>query len=214
MRTVNDEKNDLLKTLTHIDSVVTKVIRITGKNQTLTFADSHKIAEGLFLSAWTHWEEFLREIIIIDLATDPQGFLLKDIKKFRVKGASMRYAEKLLNHPDAPKSWVEWNYDQVFQRAEEFLGSGHRYPPKLPRQDDIQKLKRIRNGIAHHSDNAWDKFKELVQKQPFNLTPCQLRGLTVGRFLISTRWNGHPVIQESIQIIRDSADALIPNCSQ
>jgi hypothetical protein len=210
VRTANDEKNDLLKTLSHLESIVVKINSVTGKGKALSFADSHKIVEGLFLSAWTHWEEFLREILIIDLSSDPTGVLRKDIKSFRVKGAPMRLAEKLLNHPDAPKSWVEWNYDQIYKRAEEFLGSGHRYLQKLPRHDDLQKLKRIRNGIAHHSDNAWDSFKKLVQDSPFSLTPRQLRGLTVGRFLISHQWNGQSVIQEAMTVIRDSATTLVP----
>ncbi|WP_155523805.1 hypothetical protein [Nodosilinea nodulosa] len=209
-RSVNDEKDALFKTLDHISTIIEKTALVTGRGKAMSFADSHKIMEGLFLSAWTHWEEFLRDILVIDLATDTHGFLRKDIRKFRVKGAPFRYAEKLLNHPDAPKSWVEWNYDQVYKRAEDFLSNGHRYPRKLPRHDDIQKLKRIRNGIAHHSDNAWDSFKKLVKEDPFYLAPTQLRGLTVGRFLVSNQWNGKTVIKEAIDIIRNSSNALVP----
>ena len=48
------------ETLTHIRDAFGRLIPIAGIHQPLTFPDLHKLSEGLFLSAWTHWEEYCR----------------------------------------------------------------------------------------------------------------------------------------------------------
>lgn len=144
-----------------------------------------------------------------DLATEPAGAVLKDVKKFRVKGAPRRLAERILFHPDHPQKFVEWDYGVVRTRAGTFLSADHRFPAALPRQNDLEKLKRIRNAIAHKSDRAWESFMRLVSDPPFNLQTNQRRGHTVGRFLTSHQWNGHSILLESIQIHRAHAEELV-----
>jgi hypothetical protein len=182
----------------------------SGLRRPFAFPAAHKVSEGLFLSAWTHWEEFLHELLEVDLATDRTGFLLKDIRQFRVRGAPERLSERLLSHPDAPEKFVEWNYSNVYSRAESFLSAGHRYPQTLPRNNDLNLLKRVRNGIAHRSDRAKAKFLSLAREAPFNLTAGQMRGITVGRFVFSHKWGQTFVLEESFQVIDDSARALVP----
>ena len=209
MKTVDDSKTEIKNTLVHIRNVATKLHSQSGKNKPFTFPDAHKLTEGLLLSIWTHWEEFIREILITDLATDDKGFLLKDIKDFRTKGASLRYAEKILNHPDSPESFIGWDYSAVQKRAKNYLSSGHRYA-QLHRQVDIEKLKRIRNGVAHKSDNAWESFIKLVKGVPFNTAANKMRGITVGRFAFSQQWNGSSVIIEAVNVIESCVDQLVP----
>ncbi|QGW26707.1 hypothetical protein [Phnomibacter ginsenosidimutans] len=210
MKTVNDSKAEIMTTLNHIRTVYNKLHAQSGLHRPFTFPDAHKLTEGLLLSTWTHWEEFIQEILIIDLATTNDGFLKKDIKKFRTIGAPMRYAEKILNHPDSPEKFIEWDYSVVQKRANNYLAAGHRYPTSLARQNDIDKLKRIRNGIAHKSDKAWDSFIKLVRAAPFSLTGTQLRGMTVGRFAFSHQWNGNFVLIESINVIEECVNELVP----
>lgn len=50
----------------------------------------------------------------------------------------------------------------------------------------------------------------LVSEPPFNLAANQRRGLTPGRFLSSHNWNGAPIIQTSIGVLRAAAHALVP----
>ncbi len=210
MKTVNQSKTEIQVTLNHIRLVYNKLSNQSGRGKHFTFPDAHKLTEGLLLSIWTHWEEFIQEILIIDLATASDGFLKKDIKKFRTKGAPLRYAEKILNHPDSPDKFIEWDYGIVQKRANNYLATGHRYPQSLARQNDIDKLKRVRNGIAHKSDRAWTSFLKLVKEAPFNLAKNQIKGLTVGRFAFSHTWNGNSVLIESINVIEACVNELVP----
>lgn len=205
-----NHRNEFTRTLDHLEVIANKVAGLLGPRGTITFPDHHKLSEGLFLSAWTHWEEFIRLLLVDDLATEPAGFVLKDVKKFRVKGAPRRMAERVLFHPDHPQKFVEWDFGRVKSRADTFLPAGHRFAVALPRQGDLDKLKRVRNAVAHKSDRAWESFKKLVSDAPFNLQPNQRRALTVGRFLTSHQWNGQSVLLESFHVHRTHAAHLVP----
>lgn len=210
MRTTAQIKADLIDSLTHIRSALQTLRAQSGLHRPFTFPDAHKISEGLFLSSWTHWEEFLHELLEVDLATDAQGLLRREVRRFRVKAGAERLAERLLSHPDAPEKFVEWDYSNVYSRAKNFLSAGHRYPQSLPRNNDLAFLKRIRNGIAHRSDKAKKSFLDLARGNPFNLTSPQMRGITVGRFVFSHQWNEVFILEASLQVIEDSATTLVP----
>ncbi len=203
-------RDKFVETLDHIIKIENTVSANRGRGGIFTFPDQHKIYEGLFLSAWTHWEEFIRKLLIYDLAEDSKGFVLKDIKKFRLKGAPYRLAERVLLHPDHPQKFVEWDYDLVKSRATELLSAGHRFTNRIPRKNDLDKLKRIRNAIAHKSDRARDSFLKLVIEPPFNLQARQRSGITVGRFLAAHEWNGKRIMIESVECLRQSALHLVP----
>lgn len=209
MKTPQDLRDDFITTLDHLDSIADKLRANAGNGRIFSFPDFHKLSEGIFLSSWTHWEEVIRGLLILDLATDPNGLLCKDVRTFRVKGAPYTYAEALLNHPDAPNKFVEWDYGSVKSRADEFLGVGHRFIA-LSRNADLDLIKRIRNAIAHKSDRAWNSFKTLASDAPFNLTPRQFRGLTAGRFVTSHQWNGHFILEETLSIHRTHIGELVP----
>jgi|GEM_PF-1392672 len=203
-------RDAFVRTIEHLDVIYGKVDGLWGKGKTLTFPDVHKLSEGLFLSAWTHWEEYIRQLLVEDLADEPKGFVRKDVRKFRVKGAPKRIAERVLFHPDHPQKFVEWDFSFVKSRADNFLPQNHRFATTLPRGADLDKLKRVRNAIAHKSDRAWESFKGLVIDQPFCLTGKQRKGLTVGRFLTSHDWNGQRVLKETLAIHRANARHLVP----
>lgn len=205
-----DHRDEFTSTIDHISSVAGKISGLLGRGGTLTFPDHHKLSEGLFLSAWTHWEEFIRKLVIDDLSEDPSGFVRKDVRKFRVKGAPRRLAERVLLHPDHPQKFVEWDFGAVKSRADAFLGANHRFTTPLPRNQDLEIMKRIRNAIAHKSDRAWGSFRNLVSTPPFNLTSNQLKGLSVGRFLVAHQWNGQTVLMETFTVHRSHALHLVP----
>ncbi len=204
-------RDGYLDTLAHIDSAYVKVIGQVGRGRLFVFPDIHKLSEGLFLSAWTYWEGFLADLLWTDLATDPRGLLRKDVSRFKRTNAPYRLADLMLTHPDHPQKFVDWSdYNRVVERANVFLGAGHRFSVALPQAEDIKKLKRLRNAIAHRSDNAWDSFMSLVGAPPFSLPPAQRRGLTPGRFLYAHQWNGTKVMQNSLTILRGAARTLVP----
>ena len=206
-----DARGSYLASLDHIESAFTKISGMVGKGHPLSFPDLHKLTEGLFLSAWAGWEGFMRDVLWIDLATDPKGILMSEIKQPRTKNAPLRLAERILNHPDHPNKFVEWSdYTVVRQRANELLGPGHRFATPLPQLPDINKLKRIRNAIAHKSDKAWEDFIKLVNKPPFSLSGTGLRGLTPGRFLYAHQWSGTTVMQHATSSLRAAAWVLVP----
>jgi len=203
-------RNELLNSLDHLESVANKLPRLLGKGGVLTFPDHQKLSEGIFLSAWTQWEQFIRQLLIDDLAENPQSFVRKDVREFRVNGAPRRIAERILFHPDHPQKFVEWDIGLVRTRANDFLPTGHRFTNTLTREVDIEKLKRIRNAVAHKSDRARNSFLKLVADPPFNLTKQQRQGITVGRFLTSNKWNGNWILFESFEVYRSNAYHLVP----
>jgi len=210
MKTPECLRDDLKKTLDHITTSYDKLRKNTGRGKTFAFADAHKLTEGLLLSAWTHWEEFLRELLIVDVASDPGSALCSEVSKFRLKAAPHRIAERMVNHPDHPDKYVTWDLDIVKKRADVLLPSGHRFAVSLSNLSNLALIKRIRNGIAHKSDKAWGSFKRLVMEPPFSLAANQQKGITVGRFLYSSQWNGDNVLICIVNSLRDWTDQLVP----
>jgi hypothetical protein len=211
MRTPEQIRDGYLDSLNHIAAVYKKISGQVGRGHPLTFPDVHKLSEGLFLSALTYWESLCRDLILTDLATATTSALLKDVKKFRTKNAPYRLAERILNHPDHPDKFVEWSdFNTVVSRANEFLGAKHRYSLPVEAKEDLARLKRIRNAIAHKSDKAWSSFSSLIRGAPFNLTPGQCKGITPGRFIYAHQWNGKSVMNNTIDILKKAARTLVP----
>src|SRR5437667_7561543 len=122
-----DLRDEFLATLSHIGGIATKASQHSGPRGFLSAPDLHKIAEALFLSAWTHWEQFTHYLLIEDLATKAASKLHRGVRQFRTKGAAWRLANQLLSHPDHPQRFIEWSdYSVVVSRANEFLGAGNR----------------------------------------------------------------------------------------
>lgn len=204
-------RDGYLETLTHIETVYSKLTAQVGRGRPFAFPDVHKLTEGLFLSAWTYWEGFLFDLLLDDLGSDVNGILRCEVSKFRTKNAPFRLADFILTHPDHPEKFVEWSdYNLVVKRADEFLGPNHRFVSSLPQGEDIMKLKRIRNAIAHRSDKAWDSFISLATSAPFSLTPGQRKGITPGRFLYAHQWNNTAVMNNSVLVLRAAANVLVP----
>jgi hypothetical protein len=204
-------RDSLLNTLTHVESAYGKCAGNVGKGKLFTFPDLHKTSEGLFLSGWTYWEQFLRRLVIFDLASDPAGILRSEVKKFRTKLAAQRLAEAVLGHPDEDK-WVEWSSLEVaLKRVSTHLGATNRYTKiTQPHKDSIARLKRLRNAVAHKSDKAWSDFKSTAQKAPYSLPATSMKGLTVGRLISAHQVAGKSIFEHSITALRDVAKTLVP----
>jgi hypothetical protein len=211
VRTATEIRDEYFDSLNHIDSAYVKICGQVGRGQLLSFPDIHKLSEGLFLNALTYWEALCRDLMVTDLATVKAGALLSEIKKFRTKNAPYRLAERMLNHPDHPNKFVEWSsIESIVSRADEFLGLGHRYALIATEKQNLAKLKKIRNAIAHKSDKAWDNFSSLIRGAPFNLTGKQCRGVTPGRFIYAHKWGGVTVMKKTLTVLENAAKILIP----
>lgn len=211
MRTPANIRDEYIDSLNHISSAYGKICGQVGRGHLLSFPDIHKLSEGLFLSALTYWEALCRDLMVTDVATVSTGILRSEIKQFRTKNAPYRLAERLLNHPDHPEKFVEWSsFESIVSRANEFLGAGHRYLLTPAEKQDLAKIKKIRNAIAHKSDKAWDNFSSLIRGAPFNLTGIQCRGVTPGRFIYAHQWSGVTVMEKTLMVLEDAARTLVP----
>jgi hypothetical protein len=227
MLSATSHRKAFVNTITHIRGATGRVIANSGPNNPLTAPDLHKISEGLFLSAVTHWEEFCQALLLTDLASNSRSSLRNEARSFRTVGSPFRLAELILTHVDHPNSFYDWSeFSRVCSRAERFLGPGHRFspPPPVPPAvkpphatalqtaivDELAMFKRIRNAVAHKSDKAWESFMKLIKEPPFSLLPNQRRGITPGRFLSTTQWNGQVVILHALDTLENAANTLVP----
>jgi hypothetical protein len=210
--TPTNAKADLFATLDHVDAAYRKVKAVTGPTTThvLRPPDLHKLTEGLFLNAWASWEAFMREVFLLDLVARPDGCLAGEITKYRTKGAPRRLAELIAGHPDDGK-WIEWSsFDEVAKRADALLGAGHRFSMPDPPISNLRQFRKVRNGIAHKSENAWASFKDVAKKAPFSLGTQSFKGITPGRFLSSHQVNGVDNILFATSSLRTAATKLVP----
>ncbi|MBZ6074022.1 hypothetical protein [Aeromonas schubertii] len=211
MRTPEMIRDEYIDSLEHIRVAFRKIGTQVGRGKLLTFPDVHKLSEGLFLSALTHWEALCRDLIVTDLASVTASILNSEVKKYRTKNAPYRLAERLLNHPDHPEKFVEWSdFNSVASRASEFIGPAHRFNLSGSTKTDLANLKRIRNAIAHKSDKAWDSFSKLIRSAPFSLTGAQCKGVTPGRFIYAHQWNSVSVMENSLNLLERAARELVP----
>lgn len=208
-----DARDEFLKTIGHVGDVLTKLTAHTGAQGILVDVDLQTIVEGLFLFAFTHWEQFTRYLLIEDLATSPTSLLQREVQQFADVDAPLRLATQLLKHPDHPQRFIEWsNYADIIARANEFLGADNRFAATpLPRRNDLELLKRVRNAVAHRSDKAWTSFLNLCEDAPFNVPASQIVGMTPGRFLLSQQWNGQPVLRDTLSLLESAARHLVPS---
>lgn len=204
-----DIRDNLLAKLTEIESAFSRLTSSVGNGHKLTLPDVFKLTEGLILNGWTQWEQFLIELLTDDLATATKGTLLKSVKSFKTTRAPWTLSGLILNHPDHPDKFADWSYENVVSRANRHLPKPHRYK-SLAQKDDLGRIKRIRNAVAHRSDSAWDKFRTLAKTNPFNLNANQLKGLTPGRLLFAHTWNGDKVFSRSISVLKSAALAIVP----
>lgn len=203
-------REEFQRTLDHIVGAFQRCSSASGPTQPLSAPDVHKISEGLFVSAWTHWEEFLRQLFLHDLADSTDGVLRKEIRTFRLKRSHDRMALLMLDHPDEQR-WISWSDTaEIISRADRLLADGHRFDALRAHQQDLQKLKAIRNAIAHKGDPSRGKFLRLISDAPFSLTASQRKGITVGRFLSSHRRSGAMVLEAAVGVLRSAAESLVP----
>jgi len=212
-RTPVDARNEYRALLARLLRTSRRVVAVSGNRQPLSFPDWHLLSEGVLLTAWSSWEAYLRQLFILDLATDTAGVLRRDIRAagFRYTQSPLRLAEAIVDHPD-PSRFVEWSrLGDIKGRANSLLGPTHRYGAIPPaRETTIEHLVKVRNAIAHNSDTAWDKFSTLIRNAPYTLTPSQRRGITVGRFLTSHRVGGRTVLHHFLHELGVAACDLVP----
>lgn len=138
----------------------------------------HLLTEAIFTRAFSKYEEFIEQI-----------FILYCLGKRTTAGASVRafirpksavHARMILK---SGMNFLEWNApEKILDRCDTYL---HADSPIFfaisTHQDRLSKMRRVRNAIAHSSDEALTHFRKVVRAE-LNVAP--LKNIAVGEFLI------------------------------
>lgn len=137
--------------------------------------------EVAFLRTFVAWERFLED-----------AFLSYLMGKKPLHG---RPPHRYYRPPDVPSAWrflsrlsgnrpyLDWtDVIQVSDRADLVFRQGSCFNKLRAENVVIQEMKRVRNAITHHSDDARGKFEELVRQKLTILPPRCTPGSFLGSY--------------------------------
>ncbi len=209
MDRINAHKTDVDGTFNHIETVFNTITQNCGRGKIFLLADTNRLVEGLFLNMWAKWETSCKYLFLLDLSYSPSSVLCSEVKKFRTIRAPFRLAEFIVNHPDSSRYFIEWsNFNVVKERSKALLGDNNRFTNPQISSLELQRLRIIRNAVAHKSDRAREQFLNLIKDTPFTLSKNQCQGINVGRFLNTIQWDGISVFEKALSILRDNLTTL------
>jgi hypothetical protein len=148
-----------------------------GSRPRISRKRSESMMELAFFRAYLAWEAFLEESFVC--------YLLG-------MAAPRRSAPKRFTFPPSrreAKAWLvpegrrytSWDSNAVRSRSQRYFRGGKPFHAALSsHQNALDQTKIVRNAIAHQSDSARDKFKNLARSMLQGTVPP---GLTIGRFL-------------------------------
>jgi hypothetical protein len=136
--------------------------------------------ELAFLRAYLAWEVFLEESFICYLLgmTAPRG---PTPRRFTFPPGRREAKEWVV--PEG-REYASWDANAVRRRSQRFFHGGSPFHRALlSHQTALDQTRTIRNAIAHESDKAQDRFKNVARTVLGGALPPNL---TIGRFLNST----------------------------
>lgn len=174
---LNDFKEELRK-LENYDNNNQK--RFSSIPSTLTSHQLNLLTESIFFRAFRAYENFVREIFLL-YCNEKQPNKRKKVRSY-LKPRNFKHTEELMK---SSMNFLDWNQpDNVIKRADLYLKDG--FPVKLPyttNRNELLNLKRIRNHIAHNSQESLDKYK-IVLRSHFGVNPLNIP--SPGEFLLLT----------------------------
>ena len=209
-------RDETLDSIKHSCEAFTKVFDNSGKDKVFNFPETHKIANGLYLSIWTKWEEFCRQLLILELAENPDSVLRKRVKEFRSKKSAILLAKRVTEHLDHPNNFNTWHdFETLLKRARKLVGDDNAFKRSQINKSELKYIFKIRNAIAHASDKAKSDFLSLLARPPFNLTPQQKQGISTGRLLctrgvLNPKKKNETVLISIANIIKKNVKLLVP----
>lgn len=162
--------------------------------------------ELAFLHAYLAWEVFLEESFVLYLlgmkaprSAAPHRFTFPP---------SRQHAKNWIREG---RDHARWDASNVSARAQRYFRGGKPFSSVLRKhQGVLDQSKTIRNAIAHESDEAYEKFKNLARDMLNGVLPS---GLTVGRFLDTIVPGSSPpqsFLEFYLEKIDFVADQIIP----
>lgn len=155
-----------------------------GANPRISAGRRDWIIELAFLRGYLAWEGFVEEsCILYMLGEDPlEGRALVRYVTPPNRKAAVAMAA-------GGRQYADWSDpDEVKERAATYFRSGRPYAEAFTGVNALTSAKKLRNAIAHDSDSANEKFRNMVRGQMGNVSP----GITVGKFLNTARPNVAP----------------------
>lgn len=156
------------------------------------FSAKHRdmLVELAFLKAFLAWESFIEETFILYMLGKKPPRRAK--VKCLVSPPSREHAI-LLTLPEAgTRPYADWdNVLMVRERAKRFFDGGEPFETALSLHVNlVQEIQTIRHALVHRSKSSQERFETIARRE---LTALPL-GLTVGRYLTTTRHKSIPPI--------------------
>jgi len=187
-----------------------------GKGKLFNITETNKLSIGLYLTLWTTWENFCRELFVIELAESPESIICSRVKKFRNIRSAEQIAQKMAEHIDHPSSFFDWHdFAKIIERSKLYIGDTNVFTQSGIDKSKLKTLFKIRNRIAHNSDKAKDDFIKIITGPPFELGAQKRQGMSPGSLLCAkglwpNRRPNEPVFIGLLEIIVKNIEILIP----
>lgn len=209
-------RNETLESIQHTCSVFLKAYQNSGGTKVFDFSEMHKIATGLYLAIWTRWEEYCRQLLVLELIENEGSIILQRVKKFRTKKSASILANSVIEHIDHPDNFNTWSsFEVLLKRARKMVGDNNAFRNSGIDKSKLKYIYKIRNFIAHSSDKAKSDFMKLLSLPPFSLSLQQKQGITAGRLLCNQGTLNPLNPQETVfisiaNIIKGNIKLLVP----
>ena len=149
-------------------------------NNRLTEAQMYLISEAIMFKGFSSYERLLEEIFVLYC----RG--MKDVKGRTIKSyihpENAGHARSILK---SSMNFLEWNsVDTVISRCDVYLEDGNPIKSALAaNRASLEIIRKIRNAIAHNSDEAWAQYRKVLISE---LGALPLKVPKVGEFLVTT----------------------------
>ncbi|RLK48871.1 hypothetical protein DFR31_1986 [Alkalispirillum mobile] len=159
------------------------LIRLDSINQSntgLSKGQLELLTEGVFLSAFRAYENYVEEVFI--LYTLEKNGLSGFKPKSYLKPRSYNHSRDLIR---SSMPFLDWsNPESVMERASIYLSSGEPLRTAIAGANrDLQDMKTLRNQIAHNSKESKIKYAKLLRRE-YGTAPLNIP--SPGRHLLKT----------------------------
>lgn len=186
-------RRSLSAPLRDVTQEIDRLLRVDAENQRnfalgagrpgrgrLSNRQLYLLTEGLFFAGYRAFEGFLRDVFLL-YCLEKQPSSGGAVRSF-LKPKSFSHAERLIR---SSLRFLDWTSpDDVVKRAEIYLDNG--FPIKdqyAPRMEVLRDMKRIRNHIAHDSEDSRTEYIKVLRRH-YGVVPIPLP--SPGEYLLRT----------------------------
>lgn len=144
----------------------------------LSASQMHLLTEAIFARAFSKYEEFIEQTFLL-YCQGRSGLSGTTVKSY-ISPKNISHAKSIIK---SGMTFLEWNSpEKIISRCDIYLHPDSPvYLAVTTHQSRLQNIRRIRNAIAHSSDEARTQFRKAVRDE---LGVAPLIAPAVGEFLI------------------------------